>query len=60
MPSTEALVKDFKNITRVSTMPNIVAPLKNSEVIEQIYDIVEVLQEICTNMNSYFGKKVKI
>jgi DNA mismatch repair ATPase MutS len=58
MPTNEANFKEFKNITRVNTI--LVKPLKNSDVIEQIFDIVEVLQEICQNLNSYFGKKVKL
>lgn len=51
--------KEFKDSRRVSTLTNINLPsLDNAETIENIYDIVEKLQIICSKMNSYFGKKV--
>jgi hypothetical protein len=30
------------------------------DFIESVYEIAEIFQSICSKMNSYFGKKVKI
>lgn len=58
LPSTRSLsIKDGKNVVRVKAVSDIDT---SSECIDVIYDIVATVQIICTKMNSYFGKKVKI
>jgi gustatory receptor len=59
IPMTDLLAKDFKNVMKLQTSAKDVLPIKAHEVIDQIYDIVEILQEICSKLNSFFGKKVK-
>ncbi|KAL7017683.1 hypothetical protein ACKWTF_010482 [Chironomus riparius] len=40
-------------------LANIIIPCTTkADIIENIYDIVEIVQKICLQMNSYFGKKV--
>lgn len=52
--------KPPRNISYVSTASNIYMPLDGTEVIENVYNIMETLQKICSQINSYFGIKVKI
>lgn len=63
MPTNEKpmtpIIKDFRNIIRINTLSNVVSQIKKPEFIDQIFDVVELLQDICVNLNSYFGKKVK-
>lgn len=51
--------KPVKNFTNVNTISSIITPYNSIEVIENIHDIVEKLQHICSQINSYFGKKVR-
>lgn len=52
-----APMMQVKNLTRVSSSANIA---NSTDFVENIYEIVETIQKICSNMNSYFGKKVKL
>jgi hypothetical protein len=51
--------KEMKNLSRLSALTNIIVPHSSKiDIIENLYDMVETIQKICTKMNSYFGKKV--
>ena len=59
IPSTETIFKDYKNVANLDISHGNVLPMRTFEVMEHIYDIIEILQEICAKLNSYFGKKVQ-
>lgn len=61
IPTTPTLfIKESRKIKRINTLPYIVKPFDSEAVVENIHEIVVELQKICSLMNSYFGKKVKI
>lgn len=54
------LSKEMKHLSVSSSITNIVVVPHSTKAdfIDSIYEIVEILQKICSKMNSYFGKKV--
>lgn len=58
LPSTPK-AKPVNELKRVNARPIIVMPCNSAEVVENVHEIVEKLQLICCQMNSYFGKKVR-
>lgn len=60
LPSNSSKLTQTRNLAPTSICANIIIPsATKADIIENIYDVVEIIQKICTKMNSYFGKKVK-
>ena len=53
LQSTQKMTIKNHSEVKISTIS-----VDSPKVFENIYDVIETLQKICSNMNSYFGKKV--
>lgn len=52
--------KEMRDVSTLSALTNIIVPYSTkADFIDSIYEIVEILQKICSKMNLYFGKKVR-
>lgn len=57
--NTKAIPLKEMNVTSGITNIVVVPHSTKADFIDSIYEIVEILQKICSKMNSYFGKKVR-
>jgi hypothetical protein len=61
LPSKAMPTKEMRdlNVSALGAITNIIVPYSTkADFIDSIYEIVEILQKICSKMNLYFGKKV--
>jgi hypothetical protein len=57
--SKEILSNDGKKMNRISTLTNInIRSSDPKDCIDSFYEIFEVIQFLCDNINLYFGKQV--
>lgn len=57
---TSSIAIPLKEMNVKSEVKVVVPHSTKADFIESAYEIAEILQKICSKMNSYFGKKVRI
>ncbi|KAG5673017.1 hypothetical protein PVAND_003095 [Polypedilum vanderplanki] len=51
--------KNSSEIRSLNILTAVIVPSTTiSEILDNLYEVVEIIQKICSKMNSYFGKKV--